>query len=70
MRVKGGAPLGAIEARRFTSYPYQKLYDLPIYSKNELPDYYEREGNDYDEKDEKVAQRTLHPRPLLPPGRR
>ena len=45
-----------------------KDYDLPIHSKNVLPDDYERYDDD-DEKDEKVTQRTLHPRPLLPPGR-
>ena len=44
-------------------------YDLPIPSKDALPDNYER-YNDDDEKYEKFAQRTLHPRPLLPPGRR
>ena len=44
-----------------------RAYNLPILSKNALPDDYERYDND-DKKDEKVAQRTLHPRPLLLPG--
>ena len=48
---------------------YHRAYNLPISSKNALPDEYERYNND-DEKDEKVAQRTLQLRPLLPPGRR
>ena len=46
-----------------------KDYDLPIHSKNVLPDDYERYDDD-DKKDEKVSQRTLHPRPRLPLGRR
>ena len=47
-----------------------RAYDLPIPSKNALQDDYKRYDNDEDKKDEKVAQRTLYPRPLLPPGRR
>ena len=46
-----------------------RAYELPIPSKNALPDDYERYDDD-DKKDEKVSQRTLHPRPLLPLGRR
>ena len=46
-----------------------RAYDLPIPSKNALPDDYEHYDDD-GKKDEKVAQRTLHPRPLLPPGHR
>ena len=46
-----------------------RAYDLPIPSKNALPDNYERYDDDNEEY-EKVAQRTLHPRLLLQPGRR
>ena len=45
----------------------RRVYNLPIPSQNLLPDEYERDEDD-DKKDEKFAQRTLHPRPLLPPG--
>ena len=46
-----------------------RTYDIPISSKNALPDDYARYDDD-DERDEKVAQRTIHPRLLLPPGHR
>ena len=43
-----------------------RVYDLPIHSRKALLDDYERDNGD-DEKDEKVAQRILHSRSLLPP---
>ena len=47
----------------------QRVYNLPIPSRKSLPDDYERNNNNDNEKYKKVAQRTLHPRPLLPPVR-
>ena len=48
---------------------YQKNYDQPIPSRNSIPDDYECDDNENDETKEKVAPRTLHPRPLLSPAR-
>ena len=46
-------------------YIAQKDKDLPIPTQKALPDDYERDDDD-NKKYDKVAPRTLHPRPLLP----
>ena len=43
----------------------KRVYDLPIPSQKSLLDNYEH-GDNNDEKYERVAQSTIHPRPLLP----